>query len=138
MSRHEDRKRALDEASKVYVPKGHPEAVLMSERLQALVEFYAKPDPAKRAYYPKKEFSNTTVQLFLVVDGKGKRGDRRYIKPTICPRTGREKYDGKGVFVAAAHLKGVNGAEYGEDGTFEMPLSVAIGLGYIRGREAAA
>lgn len=146
MSRHEDRRPSQ------YFPKGHPKRSFnpatadhktvsdlaeLKSKLLDLAAHFAKPDPNVRAYYPQKEFSNCTVRVFLTLDGKGKRGDFRYVKPTVCPRTGRDKYDGKGVFVASAHLKGVNGAQYGENGTFEMPLSVAVGLGFIRGKEAS-
>jgi len=115
-------------------------AVLMNERLKELAAYFEKnADGSRKDHavpFNKREFHNTTIRMFLTPDGKGKHGDMRYTRPTIDQRTGKERYDGKGVFVARAHLNGVNGATYGEAGTFEMPLSAALIYGLIRGREA--
>lgn len=110
-------------------------AVLMSERLKELAAHFAKPEPNVKTKFDKRQHANTTIRLFLSVDGKGKFGDVRYTRPSFDARTNRNRYDGKSVFVAKAHLKPIGHAQYGESGTFEMPLSAALTYGLIRGKE---
>jgi len=110
----------------------HPEVlkafarVNMAAKLQQLVAHFAK--PTTKAVYPTKEFSNTTITLFLVNAGKGKHGDVRYSRS-------HNKRGGKGVFVAKPHLKLIRNCADG-GGMYEMPLSAALTYGLIRGEEA--
>jgi hypothetical protein len=105
-------------------------AVLMAERLKELAAHFAK--PTTPAAFNKKQYANTTVTLYLAFAGRGQHGDCRYTKPIYDARNGRERNDGKGVFVIPQNMKPRYGAEYGKSGWFELPLWAAINHGFVR------
>lgn len=139
MSKHDDKK-AATKLSNWSAEIDRQNAAQMPDKLKDLVLHFAKPVPGKLDQpapvpYDKRLHANTTIRMFLVIDGKGKFGDVRYTRPTFDAQRNRDRYDGKSVFVARAHMKPVGDAQYGETGTFDMPLSAALTYGLIRGKE---